>query len=78
MSHWGLNILSAIQGVPAIWDVRYWEVSLYLSMYDLLVDTKYYRVKVIFLGESTTNVTAVKLAIRLTCISLGLGLGLKL
>ena len=30
MSHLGLNILSAIQGMPAIWHVRYWEVSLYL------------------------------------------------
>ena len=30
MSHLGLNILSAIQGMPAIWHVRYREVSLYL------------------------------------------------
>ena len=30
MSHLGLNILSAIQGMPAIWHIRYWEVSLYL------------------------------------------------
>ena len=25
MSHLGLNILSAIQGMSAIWDVRYWK-----------------------------------------------------
>ena len=30
LSRLGLNILSAIQGMPAIWDVRYWEVSLYI------------------------------------------------
>ena len=29
MSHLGLIVLSAIQGMSAIWDVRYWEVSLY-------------------------------------------------
>ena len=27
----GLNVLSAIHGMSAIWDVRYWEVSLYLQ-----------------------------------------------
>ena len=27
--HLGLNILSAFHGMFAIWDVRYWEVSLY-------------------------------------------------
>ena len=26
--HLGLNILSAIQGMSAIWNVRYWEVWL--------------------------------------------------
>ena len=25
----GLNVLSAFHGMPAIWDVRYWEVLLY-------------------------------------------------
>ena len=25
----GLNVLSAIHGMSAIWDVRYWKVSLY-------------------------------------------------
>ena len=29
LSHLGLNVLSAIHGMSAIWDVRYWEVSLY-------------------------------------------------
>ena len=29
MSHLRQNILSAIQGMSAIWDVRYWQVSLY-------------------------------------------------
>ena len=29
-SHLGLNVLSAIHGMSAIWDVRYWEVSLYV------------------------------------------------
>ena len=29
LSHLGLNILSAIQGMSAIWDIRYWEASLY-------------------------------------------------
>ena len=29
MSYLGLNILSAIQGMSPVWDVRYWEVSLY-------------------------------------------------
>ena len=29
MSHLGLSILSAIQGMSSIWDVRYCEVSLY-------------------------------------------------
>ena len=29
LSHLGQNILSAIQGMSAIWDIRYWEVSLY-------------------------------------------------
>ena len=27
----GLNILSAIQHISAIWDVRYWEISQYLT-----------------------------------------------
>ena len=31
------NILPTIQGMPAIWDVRYWEVSLCLHQPDLLV-----------------------------------------
>ena len=26
----GLNILSTIQGMSAIWDVRHWEASLYI------------------------------------------------
>ena len=29
LSHLGLNVLPAIHGMSAIWDVRYWEVSLY-------------------------------------------------
>ena len=29
LSQLELNILSAIEGMSAIWDVRYWEVSLY-------------------------------------------------
>ena len=29
LSHLGLNILFAIQDMSAIWDVRYWKVSLY-------------------------------------------------
>ena len=29
MSHLGLPVLSTIHGMSAIWDVRYWEVSLY-------------------------------------------------
>ena len=32
MSHLELNILSAIQGMSAVWDVRYWEVSLYFHL----------------------------------------------
>ena len=28
LSYFGLNIVSAIQGMSAIWDVGYWEVSL--------------------------------------------------
>ena len=28
LSHLGLNILSAIEGMSTIWDVRYWDVSL--------------------------------------------------
>ena len=36
MSHLELNILSAIQGMPAIWDVRYWEVS--LCIVDVRID----------------------------------------
>ena len=32
----GVNILSAIQGMSAIWDVRYWKVSLYYDYYYLL------------------------------------------
>ena len=30
LSHLGLIDLSTIQGISAIWDVRYWDVSLYL------------------------------------------------
>ena len=33
MSHLGLNILSAIYDMSAIWDVRYWEISLYFIQY---------------------------------------------
>ena len=33
LSHLGLNALSAIQGMSAIWNVRYWEVSLYTSVF---------------------------------------------
>ena len=29
LSHLGQTVLSAFQGMSAIWDVRYWEVSLY-------------------------------------------------
>ena len=29
LSHLGLNVFSAIHGMPAIWNVHYWEVSLY-------------------------------------------------
>ena len=29
LSHLGLNILSAFHGMSAIWDVPYWEISLY-------------------------------------------------
>ena len=25
-----LSVLSAVHGMPAIWDVRFWEVSLYI------------------------------------------------
>ena len=31
----GLNVLSAIQGMSTIWDVRYWEFSLYNKPGDL-------------------------------------------
>ena len=31
LSHLGLSVLSAIHGVSSIWNVRYWEVSLYLD-----------------------------------------------
>ena len=34
MSHLGLNTLSAIQVMSAIWDVRYWEVSLYFTWWN--------------------------------------------
>ena len=36
LSHLGLNILSAIHGMSAIWDFHYWEVSLYLNILNLL------------------------------------------
>ena len=29
LSHLGLNVLSPIHGMSAIWNVRYWEVLLY-------------------------------------------------
>ena len=35
-SHLGLNILSAIHGMSAIWDVRYCEVSLYNFIFFLI------------------------------------------
>ena len=31
LSHLGLHILSAIQGMSTVWDARFWEVSLFLS-----------------------------------------------
>ena len=30
LSHLELNVLPAIQGMSAIWDVRYWEVALFI------------------------------------------------
>ena len=33
LSNLGRNILSAIHDMSAIWDVRYWEVSLYFIQY---------------------------------------------
>ena len=33
ISHLRLNTLSTIQGMSAIWDVRYWEVSVYISVF---------------------------------------------
>ena len=58
MPHFELYVLSAIPGMSAVWDIRYWEVSLYINIstvIDILFSVKIVKMLDCFLAGHAHN-----------------------